>query len=212
MAIDIGIKDNGLGTGDGMSVSKDGSAYVTDMPRNLKCWESDQIFRVKFFNDQFTNASGSANLNVNGAVTPQQFLIRPPAGELISVRELRFAFEGADLDMGTNDVRRFGAAAGTGGLTNGLTCFIEQKGMTQGIFINPIQHMSQYFHYITDFYNVPDGIAVNEDLLVWVIDLKLLVPIPVIAGGTDRVVVQVNDDLTALNFFQVFATGQREPL
>jgi hypothetical protein len=141
-----------------------------------------------------------------------EFTINPPVGEIIQVRELRFIFEGGQMDMGSNDIRRFSTAAGTGGLTNGLEAEIVQGAMIQPIFVDPIQHMSQFFQYASDFFNVPDGVAVNVDLLTWVVDFKLLIPIPVAESSTDKVLIRVSDDLSSIDSFQCLATGQREPI
>ena len=206
------LQDGGLGGHKKAAVTSDCALRVTQIDRKLSDLTIDQLTRVKFFNGLFERAdgSGSTSLNVDGSVTPVDFVINPPAGQAIQVRELRFILEGGDMSMTTNDARKFSTAAGTAGLTNGLECFIEQGGEQNNIFVEPIQHMSEFFNYITDFYNVPDGVAVNVDILTWVIDLKLLVPIPVADSSVDRVVVRVNDNLTSINKFQVLTTGQRE--
>lgn len=214
MPIKSQIVDGRFGDSRKLAISSDGALFVTQVPRNLGDLTNEQKTRVRFNNSLFTNSSGSSSLNVNGSVTPVEFLIRPPKGMVISLEEVRFRFEGGDLDMGTNDIRKFGTAAGTGGLTNGLEFFIVQNGTQTNIFIDPIQHMSGFINYTVPEgpLNFPDGIAVNQDILTWVINFKPNITIPVVAGGTDRVVVRVNDNLTAINLFQVTGSGALESI
>lgn len=211
MSIKVLLEDGGLGSGRKVAVTGDNALPVTVVPRRACDQAEELLTRVKYFQGRATDENGSVDLNVDGSVNPVEFLIRPPVGQLISVREIRFRFEGNDLDMTTNDARKFGAAAGVGGLGNGIEAFIEQGGERQDLLVEPIDQMSGFFNYATSLFNVPNAIDVNKDILVWVVDLKLLVPIPLPEAGLDRIVIRVNDDLTAIDLFQVIAVGQREP-
>ena len=215
MVAKIHITDGGKqGTGRKAGVTSDNALPVTQVPRLANDQTDEQLTRIKYFSGLFVrdDGSGSTDLRVDGSVTPVDFVIAPPPGEMIQLREIRYIFEDSSLDMGGNDVRRFGSAAGTGGLVNGLESFIEQGAGVQNLFVEPINHMSEFFWYVSDFFNIPNATANNVDLLTWIIDLKLLVPILVVSSNTDRVVVRINDDLTAMtDKFQVLAIGQREP-
>lgn len=206
----VGLRDAFFRTSQGAGVTPDGALRVTMMPRHVSDLTREQLVRRRYFSALLQNG-GSPDMNVDGSVTPVEFEVVPQDDTVSSVREMRFEFHSDRLNMDTNDVRRFGTAAGLGGLTNGLDIEFRQSGVTTSLTTSPIQTMSQFFTHVSiPPFNVVDGIAVGVDLLVWVIDLKLLLPIPISDANTDQVMVRVKDDLTALNFFRVTVIGQSE--
>lgn len=209
----VGLRDLFLGTDSQAAVTPDGALRVVNISRHAGDLNQEQLTRDRLYNDRLVDASGSPDMNVDGSVTPVEFDVPSTTDEITSIRGLRMVFHSGDCNMGSNDVRRFGDAAGFGGLTNGLQIIIKQAGVETSLTPDPIIRMGDFFTYTLwpEPANVVDGITVGTDLLVWVIDFKQLIPIPISDSSLDRVFVRVRDDLTAIQLFQTFLEGEKEP-
>jgi hypothetical protein len=100
---------------------------------------------------------------------------------------------GPNLDINSNQLRRYGAA-GTG-LTNGIEIESFQEGETANIAAAPIQTIADYFIYQDDFTSLTGAITNNDDLLT--IDFLFARPVVLVEGTTDEVTIRIRDDLTA---------------
>ena len=100
---------------------------------------------------------------------------------------------GPNLDINTNQLRRYGAAGG--GLTNGIEIESFQSGETANIAADPIQTIADYFLYQDDFTSLTGAITNNDDLLT--IDFLFPRPVVLVEGTTDEVIIRIRDDITA---------------
>jgi len=202
------LKD-GRGRPNQAGVSEDHAVLVTVVPpANAIDLTDDQLTRRKLYNAALVDAGESSDMNVDGSVTPVEFSTTQLSEQVVHVQELRFIFHDSQLNMDSNEARRFGSAAGLGGLTNGLTGFLVQGGQQFDIIIDPIAHMGQFFTYNEGIRNVIDGIAVGTDLLVWIFQFSVDLTLP--DGTLDKLTIVVNDDLTSMTLFKAVVVGWRE--
>ena len=159
----------------------------------------------------FLDSAGSRDMNIVGALPGTTFEF-PFAPNLVQfVFKVRFIIHGGRFNLDTPaELRRFGNAAGAGGLTNGILFFTVQGGVTTQIFSDPVQETGDFFQYNDNpggFLNFPNGIANNVDFLS--IDVSFTDPV-VLAARLDTLVITIRDDLTALDLFHAVAIGTQE--
>jgi len=199
---------DGGGTNRAAVVTENNELKVTVAPFSAASFSAEDITRQKYFTAFATDSVGSFDLAVDGSSTPVSFSVRAVVGQITWVTRIRFLFNGTQLDMSGPEARRFGPAAGTSGLTNGLKCWVEQGGIVSEFYNEPVTHMNDFWSYTDEFVNAIGAIAANTDFLSWDIDLPKAVAIP--ASSSDRIVVQVRDDLTSFDLFQVVMRGWKE--
>jgi hypothetical protein len=100
---------------------------------------------------------------------------------------------GPNLDIGTNQLRRYGATAA--GLTNGIQIESFQSGETASVTAAPVLTIADYFLYQDDFTSLVNSISATEDLLTF--DFLFVRPVVLVEGSTDEVIIRIRDDLTA---------------
>lgn len=151
----------------------------------------------------FIQNIGSANLIVNGSVTPVVFTFPADAYKDIQLSELRFAITTQDF---TFDGKSFGS---TTMLTNGVLVEIVAGGVTY--FVANIKQNEDWL-----FYNSPTGVTLNntgpKDILA--MGFFLGDNLVLKAGTSDCVRITIRDNLTGgganeLNYFRAKAFGMK---
>ena len=197
-------------TGNKAKVLGTGAQLVSVSEPSANDLTLEQLTQLKWSAVNFTN-SGSEDLNVDGSVTPVEFTIESVSTSVFFLQKVRFIFHSGDMDFSAGqDIRKFGAAAGTAGLTNGLEFESFQGGIIEPVFLTPIQRMTDFLSYVDDFINVVQGIGVTTDFATF--DFSFFQPIVLPADALDKLTICVRDDLTALTLFQVIGTGWKEVL
>jgi hypothetical protein len=169
-----------------------------------------ELARFQYFNTYFLDKAtlSSSDVNVDGSVTPQEFVVQRRPGELLYIKRVRFIFHDEQMDMTGGEARRFGSAAGPGGLANGLRFFTDQSGLEIAAFNEPVKQMADFWQYADDFTAVAGALGAGEDFLSW--DIVFTREVVITQGSIDRIAVIVQDDLTPMNYVRIIATGFRE--
>jgi hypothetical protein len=201
---------DGEGSGRHPGVTEEHALKVAVVTQSAHTIPTEELIRQKVLREFLAEPAGSStDLNVDGSVTPVEFVITAVPGVTKWVTGLRILLNGVNMEMDTNDFRRFGAAtASQTPLTNGIEMFVEQVGSTSQFYVDPIQTMGQFLDYADRFTNIVNAVSTQSDFLSFDFDFDVPVVLP--PGTTDKVAVKVSDDLTAIDLFKVIARGYRE--
>jgi hypothetical protein len=168
-----------------------------------------QLIRQKQLRAFLLNSSSSKDLNVDGSVTPVEFALEGEEGSTKWVLRLRILLNDVNMEINTNDFRRFGTAtAAATPLTNGIEFFTEQEGTVTDFVAEPITTIGEFMNYASEYTNFVNSVGTQEDFLSF--DFAFDVPIVLPAGASDRIVCRINDDLTDVDLFQILAFGYQE--
>jgi hypothetical protein len=184
---------DGRGRGRSAEVLPSGSLSVQVLPETARGVDVSAIANQLVLNQLFSDDSGSTEQAVDGSATPVEFAIRAEQGSTKWVTGFRLIIIGANLDIGTNQLRRYADSAS--GLSNGIEIETSQSGETTKIAVNPITTIADYFLYQQDFTSLVSAISNNEDLLTF--DFGFPRPVVLTEGSTDKVIIRINDDMTA---------------
>jgi hypothetical protein len=184
---------DGKGRGRSAEVTPAGTLLVVPQTETARGIDPRTIANQLVLSERFTDSAGSFEQVVDGSVTPVEFSIRAEQGFTKWLRGFRMVVIGPNLDINSNQLRRYGAA-GTG-LTNGIEIESFQEGETANIAAAPIQTIADYFIYQDDFTSLTGAITNNDDLLT--IDFLFARPVVLVEGTTDEVTIRIRDDLTA---------------
>lgn len=208
MSTPIIIRD-GTGTNVRVGATSEHALRVSNITPPGHEIDAKILTRYKILRDFFINSSGSPNLNVNGSVTSVPFNFSSTTGKIRYVTSLRFIFNDGNMDMSTSgQARRFGDAAAAPGLTNGLTMTISQGGIITNVFASTVQNIGDFLNYADDFVNIIDAISNGVDFLSF--DFKFEQPIVLTTDNLDTITITVQDNLTAVDFFQILVRGYQE--
>ena len=192
MSVKAEILD-GRGRGKSADVLPSGALSVQVLPETARGVDSASIANQLVLNQLFSDASGATEQAVDGSVTPVEFAIRAEQGVTKWVTGFRLTIIGPNLDIGTNQLRRY--ANNAAGLVNGIDIETLQAGEVVQIGVGPITTIADYFLYQRDFTSLVSAISNNEDLLTF--DFEFDRPVVLVEGSTDEVVIRINDDMTA---------------
>ena len=207
MSIDVKITD-ATGTSIGAEVTGQNALKVLSIPETSKGLPPEDLSNLRLYRDFLKNA-GSEDLNVDGSTTPVEFSIAAEEARTIWLTGVRFLFEGNNLEMNTQDFRRFGTATTSNtALTNGVLFRVEQSGETVNVVAEPIGIMGDFFSYADDYLNLINAVSSQSDFLYFDFDFDK--PIVLAEGGSDKIFVTIQDDLTAIDKFQIIARGYQE--
>lgn len=154
----------------------------------------DELTNVKFYQEFFADSVGATDMNVDGSVTAVDFEIRSELNLVKWISEFRINIESEQFEISTNDFRRFGAVASPG-LPNGIEIFTVQGGVRTDISSEPIQISGEFLNYADDFTNFVNAISSQGDFLQLIFRFNQPIVLP--QGVPDRLVVRIQDDLTA---------------
>jgi hypothetical protein len=214
MSLPITIKDS-EGTGYQAGVTKDHALKVTIITPSAASSSLPELVALtarKQLRVFATNVvGGGTDLNINAAATPVEFKVVADPTTVRWFTSARVLFNGVNLEMDSQDFRRFGAATSIGAaLTNGVTLFTQQAGAKTDFFISPIVRMGDFFDVADSFLNIKNSISASSDFLSF--DYVFDVPIVLVPGSVDEITARINDDLTAIDRFKVIFRGYQELL
>ena len=157
----------------------------------------------------FADSAGSTDMGVDGSATAVEFVISAGTEDMIVVNDIRLLFHSTNMDVSTNDSRRFGSTTAPG-LTNGLTLqYIDSVGETVDLFSEPVKVIGQFLTFAKETVNYSNAVAASTDYFLVV--ANVFTPIVLFPGTRDRIVITVQDDLSNLtassNRFASFAAG-----
>lgn len=187
------------------TVNDDRALLTTSIPLRLSSLPAELLTAQKVLFAQMVDTAGSPNMNVNGAVTNQSFFVPSQADRTYVVHSFRIVLNDVQMTIASNESRRFGSIAL---LTNGITFSVTQGGTTTNLFIDPILNIGDFLNYVDEYDNLPDAISGGVDLLT--LDYKMPIPIVLPIGSKDTITMTIRDDLTTVDFFQVFVRGYQE--
>jgi len=197
---------DGTGTERQAEVTPNYALKVQNVPETSVGIPPDDLANLRLYRD-FLRDGTSPDANVDGSTTNTEFLIASQLNKNIWVTGVRFLFEGSNLEMNTNNFRRFGNASNNA-LTNGLLFRTRQGGETIELFADPVVFMGDFFTYSDRYLNLINSVGSQEDFLSFDIDFEKPVVLP--EGGNDAISLLVRDDLTAIDKFQVLVRGYQE--
>lgn len=207
MTVRTEIKD-GLGGGRAASVTEQNALLVSVLPQSSKGVPASDLANLRQLRAYFEDGGGSNAQNVDGSTTPVEFSVSTVSGLTKWIVGFRLILEGARLEISTQDFRRYGNAATSPGLTNGVEVEAVQSGATVPITVEPVVTIGDYLQWADDFVNLINSVGTTEDYLHF--DFSFDRPVVLVEGSTDRLVIRINDDLTAIDKQIAVARGYQE--
>jgi hypothetical protein len=138
--------------------------------------------------------TGSESQIVDGSVSSVEFSVSADTGITKWITGFRIIIQGQTTDISTQDFRRYAQTAA--GLANGVDIEAVQSGATTVITgAGAVQRMGEYLRYSGDFVNITSAISANVDYLHF--DFDFDTPVVLAEGSSDRLLIRINDDLTA---------------
>jgi len=187
------IKD-GQGTGRTATVTSANALLVSVLPQSSKGIPPSDLSSLRQLRQFFNDPSGSPNQVVDGSASPVEFSVLAQTGITKWITGFRLIVQGQNTDLSTNDFRRYSQVGG--GLANGVDIEAIQSGATTVITgAGAVQTMGQYLRYADDFVNISSAISAAVDYLH--LDFAFDQPVVLTEGTNDRLLIRVNDDLTA---------------
>lgn len=201
------IKD-GEGSNREAGVTPDHAVKVTVLELRTTDVSAEVLTRRKIYRG-FLEKDGSSNLNVDGSSTAVDFVLTSTNDFSRWITGVRLLFNGVNMEIDTNDFRRFGAAtASQTSLTNGIKFFIEQGNVVTEFFIEPIKTLGQFLDYADRFTNLANSIGAQEDFISFDFDFEAPIALP--PATSDRIVIRIQDDLTDIDLFKAIVRGTQE--
>ena len=185
---------DGRGSGRSAGVTPGLAVEVVRIPDTARGLPDEVVTNLSVLIERFSDDAGSVSQVVDGSITPVEFAIREEKGFTKWVTGFRLVIIGPNFDITTNQIRGYGATGG-GGLANGIDIEIKQKGLVTPIALDPIQSTADYFPYQEGFLNLVGAITAADDLLN--LDFVFQKPVVITSGSKDRVLIRINDDMTA---------------
>jgi len=209
------ILTNGLGKKFFAQVYSNGAVKVSHADVSSFERSISELTRNKVLTELFSDSSGSTDLNVDGSAVTQIFSIDSEVGKIKYICSLRLIFNDTFMKIDNSESRRFGSAATSPGLTNGLTLTVSQGGIITEVFTSPVKAIGDFYRYAggqgtpsAGIVNDEGSIGPNIDFLMAAIEFPKPVVLP--AGVIDNISIKVQDDLTSIDLFEVIASGFQE--
>ena len=209
MPVDSRIID-ATGGRNGAAVTQANALLVSVLPPSSRGLPASDVANLRQLREYFTDSSGSNDQAVDGSTTPVEFSVRTEPGVTKWLTGFRLILEGVNLEIATNDFRRYGAAATSPGLTNGIRVETFQSGVTTPITREPVLTIGEYLQWADDFTNLINSVGSQEDYLHF--DFTFDRPVVLAEGSTDALILRVSDDLTAIDKHLAVARGYQETL
>lgn len=203
---------DGAGTGAHGKVTQDNALRASETHQRSSTIGSELLTANKLLREFMRTSAGSRDMNVNGSVTPVEFLLPAAASATITkyITSVRFLLNDATMTpSNAGDLRRFGAAtAANTPLTNGILFDVFQGGTTTAEFSDPVRVLGDFFNYLDDFQSFVSGAGAGIDFLT--MDFLFEKPIVLPRGSTDRAVITIRDNLSTVDKFQVLVFGWQD--
>ena len=154
----------------------------------------------------FITASGQDTLNVDGSGTEVIFSINSHPIYDKKIEFIEFEFHDEFMKLSGMESQRFGSAATAPGLTVGLNIWTVEGTDTVAYHTENLKFIGRFYEWTgtsVHLINDVDGISAGVDLLIAVVNIHGSYYLR--AGTTDALIVKVQDDLSALNYFTVEA-------
>ena len=211
MTARIEIKD-GTGSNATAQVSPASNALlVQQLPESGKGVADADLANLRQLREFFEDSLGSNAQNVDGSTTPVEFQIKAGASVTKWISGFRLILEGVNLEIATNDFRRYGAAtAANSSLPNGVEIELFQSGVTTPITADPVGVIGDYLTYADDFTNLVNSVGTQEDYLAFDFLFESRAPVVLTEGTLDSITIRINDDLTAIDKQIAIARGYQE--
>jgi hypothetical protein len=215
--VGIPSRISGFLFGHGLEVTSNGAARTAEVPRPPDDWSRDEVEQVKELREAFKDSSGSADLGVDGSVTPVEYSVKAEDDRIKWVKEIVIGLHDQQMSTSAQELRRFGAAHAAPGLTNGVLLTVRQNGQDTELFAE-IEAGTVGVKSIVQFYRWGEVIsleaAITSTIDVLIVKLTLLGEkgVGLYPGSKDRIFVTVQDDLSATDLFGVHALGTYELL
>lgn len=207
MGIDAIIKD-GTGSRYQAQVTSEHALKVSPVTIATSDQTITDLTLKKQYRDWLRNGGGSYEMNVDGSTTPVLFQETAEANKVKWVTSWRLILNGTAMELDTNDFRGFGAAAGAPGLTNGLRFYFVQGGREIEVFLNPAKKIGDFLDYADGYTNLVNAVTSQSDYLAF--DFIFDQPVALPAGSNDKIVMEVSDDVTAIDLMRVVVRGWQE--
>ena len=209
MTARVEIKD-GTGSGAVAQVSSATNALlVQQLPESGRGVPAGDLSSLRQLRSYFTDASGSNAQNVDGSTTPVEFSILAEPSITKWVTGFRLILEGTNLEIATNDFRRYGNATTAGTpLTNGVEIEAVQSGVTTAIAAEPVGDIGDYLQWADDFVALTNAVSSQSDYLHF--DFTFDRPVVLTEGTLDALTIRINDDLTPIDKHIAVARGYQE--
>lgn len=198
---------DGQGSGRNVGVTTDNALKVSIVSQAANTIPTEQLIRQKQLRRFLLNGT-SRDMNIDGSVTPVEFYVGAEEGVTKWFTGIRIIMHDENMELNTNDFRRFGRAAITPGLTNGIELFTTQEGIITSLVADAVQTIGDFMKDASDYVNFINAIAAQTDYLHF--DLDFDVPVVLPPGTSDRITIKINDDLTALTLMQARLRGYQE--
>lgn len=208
MSLKTKIQD-GQGSARLVGITQDHALKVSIIPNSSRDLNLNQITRNKILRGFFENEDGYQFLNVNGSIDTKIYNAKPGVNTVFYIYALRFIFNGSDMDISRGDeATKFGIAANSPGLTNGIIVQAIQGTIPTDIITRPVKNIAGFLDYSDEFVNLIDGVSNGVDYLSF--DFNFEVPIILLPEVQDSISVFIRDDLSSINSFKILYRGYME--
>ena len=210
MTLPVHIKD-GTGSNRTAQVTVDRALKVTAGPMTARTYSIDELTRFRVLRKFLTNDALSNDLTIDGSTTAQEFKYRPDNDEVAYIYGIRFILSGTDMELDTNDMMRFGqATAGGTPLTNGILCGVLQSKVMTDLFADPVVTLGDFLSWVDSYMFFRNAVSAQSDYVSF--DISFETAVVLTGQKSDEIVVTVQDDLTAIERFEVIARGYYEEI
>lgn len=194
MSIGVRIED-GEGRGYEPAVEPSLALRVSQIPVSARGVPGEVVASQRLLSERLSDATGVTSQKVDGSTSPVEYAVRSSPGVTRWITGFRVLIYGANLDLGSAGQARRYSDTTAPGLANGVEIEVHQNGNVTNIADLPIQNIANYLQYSSSFTNLVNGIASGEDFLR--LDFMFETPVVLLEGGTDRLLMRINDDLSA---------------
>lgn len=190
MSVKTEIQD-GLGSSRTVGVTPANSVLVSTLPVSAR---GVPVGALRQLRQLFTDDSGASSQIVDGSATPVEFSVRAETGITKWLTGFRLVVQGDRCNIATNEFRRYAQTGG--GLTNGIDIEVVQGGVTTSVTgAGAVQRMGEYLRYSEGYVNFISAISASVDYLHF--DFRFDQAVVLTEGSVDRILIRINDDLTA---------------
>jgi len=212
MGIDVSIR--GGPHGHSLDVLPNNALRVSLTPTPASDVRKADVQNRRAFTALLADSSGSTDLTVDGSSTAVEFTVGSSPTEIRWINEVRLIFHDSQMNITNAESRRFGSAAASPGLPNGLLLQSCQDGDCADLFLSGVQSIGDFQRYaaLPSRGIVSDVGAITSSIDFLMIAVCLPVPLGLYPGTIDDLTVTVQDDLSNLTLFEVQASGWREIL
>jgi len=207
MGIDSIIRD-GTGSKYAAQVTSDHALKVSPVTIATSDQTITDLTLKKQYRDWLRTTGNAYEMNVDGSSAPVLFTETAEANKVKWITSWRLILNGTEMELETNDFRGFGTAAGAPGLTNGVDFYFIQGGRQINVFLNPVKNIGSFLDYSDGYTNLVNAVSSQSDYLAF--DFIFDQPVALPAGSNDKIVMQINDNLTTIDLMRVVVRGWQE--